>query len=157
MKIIKVGRSHSNDLVLENMTVSSEHARITITDKGDAFIKDLNSSNGTFVNGTRITEETKITASDEVKAAGVIIDWVKFIEKGKFKEPPHGSIMGQVTGTLTIGRANVNNIVFSFNDVSGSHATLIKSNMGEILIRDNNSKNGTFVNGKKITSQLLRP
>ena len=52
---VTVGRAGDNDIVLQDTTVSGRHARIER--QGDqAVIVDLNSSNGTFVNGQRITQ-----------------------------------------------------------------------------------------------------
>ncbi len=46
--IIKIGRAPSNDIVLENRTVSREHATLTITD-GKIVVTDLNSASGTYI------------------------------------------------------------------------------------------------------------
>jgi S1-C subfamily serine protease len=46
---------------------------------------------------------------------------------------------------------------FPQEDVSSSHAKLGKTNNGEIYIVDNNSSNGTFVNGSKVQQQKLNP
>lgn len=54
MKTIKIGRSSSNDVVINDPVVSSSHAIITVSDIGEVSIEDQNSKNGTFVNGTRI-------------------------------------------------------------------------------------------------------
>jgi pSer/pThr/pTyr-binding forkhead associated (FHA) protein len=48
-----IGRHRDNDIVLEQSTVSGEHAVIVIM-RSDFFLEDLNSTNGTFVNGRRI-------------------------------------------------------------------------------------------------------
>ena len=44
------GREPSCDLVLEDSTLSSLHARIELAENGLVFIHDAGSSNGTFVN-----------------------------------------------------------------------------------------------------------
>lgn len=51
-----------------------------------------------------------------------------------------------------IGRNASSQIRFSFDDVSDKHAYLCKLSDGEILLIDNNSTNGTYVNGSRITS-----
>ncbi|MEM6497813.1 MAG: FHA domain-containing protein, partial [Pseudomonadota bacterium] len=49
----RIGRSDTNDLVLENSTVSNDHAVVTV-DQNNAFeIRDIHSANGTHVNGHR--------------------------------------------------------------------------------------------------------
>ncbi len=49
-----IGRKHSNDIVIDNLTVSGSHARIESV--ATAFVlRDLESTNGTFVNNEKIT------------------------------------------------------------------------------------------------------
>ncbi|HZW12833.1 MAG TPA: FHA domain-containing protein [Noviherbaspirillum sp.] len=47
---ISIGRAPQNDIVLEDQAISSEHAVIAIV-QGDALLEDLDSTNGTKVNG----------------------------------------------------------------------------------------------------------
>jgi pSer/pThr/pTyr-binding forkhead associated (FHA) protein len=51
--IVTIGRGASNDIVIDNLAVSSFHARIII-ENGVFTLEDLNSTNGTFVNDRRI-------------------------------------------------------------------------------------------------------
>lgn len=48
-----IGRKPHNDIQIDNLAISGEHAAI-ITVNGDSFLEDLNSTNGTFVNGQTI-------------------------------------------------------------------------------------------------------
>jgi pSer/pThr/pTyr-binding forkhead associated (FHA) protein len=50
---IRVGRKPDNDLVIEDPAASSRHARITKV-QAVYFVEDLNSTNGTFVNGKKV-------------------------------------------------------------------------------------------------------
>jgi hypothetical protein len=50
----RLGRSSENDVVLEDSTVSQRHAMISF-DGGRAFLRDLGSSNGTFIAGARVS------------------------------------------------------------------------------------------------------
>ena len=55
MRLIKIGRSNENDIVLENDSkVSRFHAELFHDNDGKTFITDLSSANGTFVNGKKI-------------------------------------------------------------------------------------------------------
>ena len=45
-----LGRKASNDIQVDNLAVSGEHA-VIFTMLNDSFVEDLNSTNGTFVNG----------------------------------------------------------------------------------------------------------
>ena len=51
--LITVGRLPDNMLQINSDTVSSHHARFVVTG-GNFRVEDLNSTNGTFVNGIRI-------------------------------------------------------------------------------------------------------
>jgi pSer/pThr/pTyr-binding forkhead associated (FHA) protein len=60
-------------------------------------------------------------------------------------------------GKLTLGRQSVNDIVISDEQASRRHSDLEISPNG-LIVTDNNSANGTFVNGTRISSpQLLKP
>jgi len=47
---ISIGRRSHNDLVIDDLAISSEHAAI-VTIRDDSFLEDLDSTNGTQVNG----------------------------------------------------------------------------------------------------------
>jgi len=50
---VSIGRKPENDVVVDNLAVSGKHAQI-ITILNDSFLEDLNSTNGTYVNGTLV-------------------------------------------------------------------------------------------------------
>lgn len=62
---ITIGRTPSNDVRIPEPGVSSSHARILYTD-GSLTLIDLSSTNGTFVNGSRIQGPQMVQPGDEV-------------------------------------------------------------------------------------------
>lgn len=54
--VLTVGRRESADIVLRFPNVSGQHCELSLVD-GSWVVKDLRSSNGTKVNGTRVTEQ----------------------------------------------------------------------------------------------------
>ncbi len=50
---VTVGRKPHNDIQIDNLAVSGEHAAI-VTILNDSFLEDLNSTNGTLVNGQAV-------------------------------------------------------------------------------------------------------
>lgn len=60
-----IGRRRSNDLVLSDNTVSGQHC-IILTEGDDIYIQDLDSTNGTFLNGKRIHEKTVLQRGDKL-------------------------------------------------------------------------------------------
>lgn len=61
-----VGRHENSDLLLDDVSVSRHHAVFTRTASGRITLRDLNSLNGTYVNGARV-EETTLHSADEVQ------------------------------------------------------------------------------------------
>jgi ABC transport system ATP-binding/permease protein len=66
-----------------------------------------------------------------------------------------GKALESMPGAITIGRANDNDIVIPEVLASRHHATLLPTPNGT-EIHDNRSINGTFVNGSRVDSALLR-
>ena len=67
MQTITIGRSSTNDVTLTDMSVSRQHAQIVRSDNGRYTITDLNSRNGTFVNGQRIFGTVDLNENDFVR------------------------------------------------------------------------------------------
>jgi pSer/pThr/pTyr-binding forkhead associated (FHA) protein len=53
---IMIGRNAANDIAIENLAVSKQHARIVKQDEA-YYIEDLDSTNGTYLNKIRITKK----------------------------------------------------------------------------------------------------
>lgn len=70
---IVVGRGARVDVTLEDAFASDSHARFDTTD-GRLFVHDLGSTNGTMVNGERVTERTALTKGDAVQIGGTIME-----------------------------------------------------------------------------------
>jgi len=81
---ILVGRAPPADLVVEDMTISRQHARFSYRD-GHVEVEDLGSRNGTLVRGTRVTH-AELRSGDDVRLGGVAIS----IHLRGGAEPPLG-------------------------------------------------------------------
>lgn len=70
---LSIGKKRDEvDLALEDSSVSRLHARIMV-DQGEAYLEDLNSTNGTFKNGLRLRpyEKRRLDKGDEIKCGKV--------------------------------------------------------------------------------------
>lgn len=77
---IIIGRDQKTDLVLDSPRVSREHAQLEFRD-GCFFIRDLHSTNGTFLNGKRI-ELAEITENDQIEIGTHTL----FFQKGELHQ-----------------------------------------------------------------------
>lgn len=153
--IVKIGRDNSNDIAINEPRISRNHAIITVLGNGTYEIKDLGSTNGTFVNGERVTQKI-IDPGDKVEVATCLVNWLAaFTEpetSGQFstiKEEP----FSKIRKTISIGTASENDIVLTESFVSNYHATISLLKNGGYYIRDLSSSNGTFVNGARIETK----
>lgn len=60
------GRGNENDISIREADISRQHFVLAV-ENGEVFIKDLDSKNGTLVNGIRIREQRKLHSGDEIK------------------------------------------------------------------------------------------
>src|SRR5271163_4884932 len=66
---ITIGRMSGNTIVINDASVSLAHARITVNN-GEFILKDLNSTNGTWVNGQPV-KEARLRDHDLIRFADV--------------------------------------------------------------------------------------
>jgi len=63
---VSIGRGDDMDIVIDNVSVSRRQARIQMMPSGEWIVEDLNSANGTFVNGQRLTAPRPLSRGDEI-------------------------------------------------------------------------------------------
>lgn len=70
---LSVGRGSDNDLVLGSKQISRNHAQLSVLN-GQLYVKDLESSNGTFINDERIaaSESKQLAAEDTLGFASFV-------------------------------------------------------------------------------------
>lgn len=66
-----IGRKSGASLTIESPSVSGRHAELTLED-GCLVVRDLGSTNGTFVNGVRISSPCKLKHGDLVQFAQIV-------------------------------------------------------------------------------------
>ncbi len=70
--LVLIGRGADCQLILEDDYVSTRHARVVAGESG-LYIEDMGSTNGTYVNGARITAPTAISLSDTLRIGKTIL------------------------------------------------------------------------------------
>jgi ABC transport system ATP-binding/permease protein len=71
-----VGRATGADFIVDAALVSRVHCRITALTGGELEVKDLESTNGTFVNGERV-ETARLASGDRIQVGRVELVAVK--------------------------------------------------------------------------------
>jgi pSer/pThr/pTyr-binding forkhead associated (FHA) protein len=165
---VRLGFGASNEVRLPFEGVSRSHARILRDEKG-YWIEDAGSANGTFLNGQRVIRRRRLEHLDvlrfgrwhrlifvrkaaptaSVSRRGIVAAWLETLdgpEPGQRRDVPRG--------TVTLGRSPAANVQADSHLVSKLHAR-IERTAGQLSLMDLQSSNGTFVNGKRVESQVL--
>jgi DNA-binding NtrC family response regulator len=93
---IRVGTHLSNDLALEDRTVSRHHFEIVYTDKGYLLV-DLASTNGTFVDGQRV-ERAYLPSGAAIRVGGTTLSFAHVNEEISV-EPDRDAQLGGMVGS----------------------------------------------------------
>jgi pSer/pThr/pTyr-binding forkhead associated (FHA) protein/S1-C subfamily serine protease len=173
-KTVTVGRGRSNEIAIEDDTVSSSHARLDFDAQSQRLtITDLNSSNGTFLNGKRVSS-AKAQMGDTVRFGSA-----EFKFGAGAASPANGAYSGvpgwMLSGFDTAGRAlqfelrpqteaktwtvgrdrNRAQLVIDDDSVSGAHAQITYESRQGLTLRDLGSTNGTKVDGSPLGNRIV--
>ena len=97
---LTVGRLVDNDVTLDDGSVSGRHAEVDLG--GDvAVLRDLGSTNGTFLNGEQVTGEVSLNEGDEVYFGSVRS---VFMEPAAIPAPPLAEPEPATAGAEGTGR-----------------------------------------------------
>jgi pilus assembly protein CpaF len=80
---ITIGRAQGNDIILPRNNISKRHTRI-FRRQGKLVVRDLDSTNGTFLNGRRTHEDEVLHAGDRI----FIADFVLIVEEDESAATP---------------------------------------------------------------------
>lgn len=144
MRLLKIGRDASCDIVMQSDRVSSLHAELTLLNSGDIMLEDKGSHNGTYIMNQRIkpNKPVKVRRGDAIRFADVELQW---------SQVPMPEDNSAYQGIYGIGSHFNNDFQVAGATVSRYHATVKHGRDGKMYIFDH-SKNGTTVDGVKIPS-----
>jgi ABC-type multidrug transport system ATPase subunit len=154
---LTIGRRSENDVVIQGELVSRHHARIAAGECG-WYVSDLDSMNGTFLNGQRLRGRSCWLASGDTISVGG--EQMRFVagdrtQAGQAGTPMLPARMVQyLGGRLTLGRDPGNDIVLDDPNVSRFHAEVVPG-PGAVAVRDLGSSNGTRVNGRLVATAAV--
>jgi pSer/pThr/pTyr-binding forkhead associated (FHA) protein len=71
-----IGRSHENDVVVENAFVSRRHCAILVHAGDGCDLHDTASKNGTYLNGQKLNGPTRLKCGDEIRMCNLSLIFV---------------------------------------------------------------------------------
>ncbi len=179
-----IGRSIENPIKLDDGGASRKHAAIEVVE-ARVILRDLGSSNGTWVNDQRLTEPVELRDGDLIRISGTTM--IFFAATGRpASDPPPAArdepappakpqdgltmhyqsaepmilVRGDkaefgLNRTLRVGRSDDNDLVLTGDASASQQHARIEVVAGQAVIHDLASSNGTWVNGKRIAAPIL--
>ncbi|HNB53139.1 MAG TPA: FHA domain-containing protein, partial [Anaerolineales bacterium] len=165
---ITIGRENSNTISLPSTTISRQHARLDV-EGTTIVIRDLGSTNGILINGRQVRQahltdgeifqigpftfsvllEAPLPRPEPLTTPeSLLIRW------RKADETQSQTLTAKLP--ITIGRASDNTLSIMGGKVSRHHATIDWQDGAWVLI-DENSTNGTTLNGEPCTRAIIPP
>lgn len=174
--IIYIGRGAKNDLIIDDNDVSREHCQLVRVDGGYE-LRDLNSTNGTFVNGQRVTSARTLHGGQLIELGDMItLEYQRDLVESAPNNGEDAALPARVTpitpgdtfalvveigpnprriytlseDNYTLGRDLSNDIVIQDPEVSRWHLQLFRNPDG-YSVKDMGSTNGSVLNGVRLT------
>ena len=169
-----IGRGAGADVTVADTEVSTSHASFEPADGGVVVVQDLGSTNGTFVNGQRLTGPQELQSGDRVQIGATVMEvrgadgpptasagppaqqavrtrQIPSLPVMVFVAGQHAGTEMPVGGQVVVGRdpgaADV--ILDRDPDISRRHAAFSLAGAG-LIVQDLGSTNGTIVNGHRL-------
>lgn len=177
-----IGSSPNCDIVVTKPNVSRRHCRLILQGRR-FYLEDLDSTNGTFVNGVQISDRVEVHQRDEiVLGSNVLFPWPDEVQnqptppplpsarsrggmehrqptpakQAPLVEPTIVDSLDSAPKQIRIGRDASNDLVLDYPMVSSVHAVLTIRD-GQAILEDLDSTNGTAINSpdNTIRQQVL--
>lgn len=169
-----IGREEANEIRLTERNISRRHA--SLKQSGDGWVvQDLDSYNGTFINGLRVAGEQHVGHGDILQLGDYRLE---FVDEGRVAPPQPTAAATASTPALaqhqrpdrlvvvvgpqpgqeffldrehfTMGRSEDANVSVNHSSVSRFHAELFSVGNGRFEIIDKGSANGIRINGQEV-------
>lgn len=151
--VAAVGREGQGPFFVDLPAISGRHAEVRLGASG-LEIRDLGSTNGTFVSGRRAVDWTPVSAGDAVVLASfrvppqMLLRWGQALMGGAASAPVQAQSV-PIGRPMTVGRAPDCDIILDHPSVSWHHAR-IEPQAGGYLIIDLGSTNGIFLDETRV-------
>ncbi len=145
---ITIGRDITNNIVLDSPAIMGDHLVLEI--KGaNCHLRDVSGYGFTY-KSSKISEIT-LDAGDVISIGKNVT--LLAVRKSRFYDMAEKFDIRNVDAII-IGKRETNDICIASKFVSGEHLRIHRDGR-DLILTDLNSKNGVFVNGRKVTDCLL--
>ncbi len=146
--VIMIGRAATNDIVLQDESVSARHARVEVNGEG-AWVEDLGSKNGTFIEGSPArVDRARFGSGHSLRFGQAVVSAAELLRAFQPAAPVQKKIgrpIRLVPGQqVKIGRNPACEIRIDSPRASAYHASACLHE-GRVVITDLGSTNGTFI------------
>lgn len=173
-----VGREKDNEVCLSERNISRKHAQIR-RDTDGWVVEDLDSYNGTYINGARVVGEGKLADGDILQLGDYRLEFVDeasvAVDLGDLEAEISASdtaaqrparlvvVVGPTVGQefplgttrVTIGRAEEADLIIQHASISRIHAEIVPLSNGHYEVIDSQSANGIRINGVDLKRGIL--
>ena len=154
--LLMIGSDSSCDIRISNNRVSRNHCQVIFSKENGLKIVDLNSSNGTYLNGIKLKAGNtySLNLKDQVQLAGVsgiIISVGSENTQSKGLEDQKNILeLFNNKDMIIVGRDSSCDLRINDTRISRRHASIKKISNDKFLLKDLDSLNGIYVNGSKV-------
>ena len=151
-----IGQEKKNEIVVDEPSVSARHARLTVASEEELFIEDMESANGTFVDGFPAAEMTPITFGSEILVGHTRVEFQRAgLPASIFESLPEGFLR---ENRYDFGEAIVEG---STSTIFTAHDTSLGRDVAIKVMRKESQANTAhvlrFIREAQITSSLQHP
>ncbi|ROV98726.1 hypothetical protein VMCG_06799 [Cytospora schulzeri] len=159
---LRVGRQTNNKTVptpangfFDSKVLSRQHAEIWADRQGKIWIRDVKSSNGTFVNGSRLSPENRESDPHELQSGDHLELGIDIVSEDQ-KSVVHHKVAAKVEHAGFINPSN-NLMDMNFGDLDPANGSMMMPQPGMPFRGRTNSQASVGTNGRMPSSQMMNP
>jgi adenylate cyclase len=126
-KPCRIGRSEGNTIVLDDDLASRNHAIVQATDAGVFYVTDVGSTNGTLLNGGRVSAPTPLKPGDIIQIGSHAFTFYQQVPA-----TPEPELLEQKATSLFVAMKVISVLVVDIRDFTGLGQRIGSEKLGEV-------------------------